>query len=126
MKRTARSTARGFGGDMRSLGVSLDALTAAREGASGARGTSTKAKAKARLVAAETARAQAVLAHPTFRANPIAAISNHIVSGRERERDESGAKPRGESSASARERDKPNRRGGGGGRAQLVELKRST
>lgn len=130
MKRVGRSVSRAFGGDMRSLAASLDAATNARGNASGSRGTSTKAKAKARLVAAETARAQAVLAHPTFRANPIAAISNHIITGIERERssasaDGSRAKSRAEPSGPKRERDKPKRRAGGG-RAQLIELKRST
>jgi hypothetical protein len=38
-----------------------------------------RTKQRTRLCASETGRMQAVLAHPEFRSNPIAAISNHIV-----------------------------------------------
>lgn len=38
-----------------------------------------RAKARTKLAATESQRMQQVLAHPTFRENPIAAISNHIA-----------------------------------------------
>ena len=38
-----------------------------------------RSKARTKLVESETGRMQAVLSHPQFQANPIAAISNHIV-----------------------------------------------
>lgn len=60
---------------------------AAGGGVTGVTGVTTKVRAakvlrsaaRTRLVEMETGRMQAVLSHPQFRANPIAAVSNHIV-----------------------------------------------
>lgn len=82
MKKTSAKRGRGTMADMRALSMSL-ADVAARDERTGMAVTvkTPTAKKRAALVARETTRMQAVLAHPTFRSNPIAAISNHIISG---------------------------------------------
>ncbi|OUS49147.1 ribosome biogenesis protein SLX9-domain-containing protein [Ostreococcus tauri] len=82
MKRLSSGRKKSLGTDMKSLELSL--ADVGRNGAARARVRATTAKTRAKLVARETTRMQAVLEHPTFKSNPIAAISNHIVSGIER------------------------------------------
>ena len=82
MKRLSSGRKKSLGTDMKSLELSLADI--GRNGAVSATVRATTAKTRAKLVARETTRMQAVLEHPTFKSNPIAAISNHIVSGIER------------------------------------------
>ena len=82
MKKIGAKRGRGTTVDVRALSMSLAEVAGAGAGRTMGRAAKpTTAKRRAALVARETTRMQAVLAHPTFRSNPIAAISNHIISG---------------------------------------------
>uniref|UniRef100_A0A7R9TSN5 Ribosome biogenesis protein SLX9 n=1 Tax=Micromonas pusilla TaxID=38833 RepID=A0A7R9TSN5_MICPS len=77
-----------------------------------------RTKQRTRLCASETGRMQAVLAHPEFRSNPIAAISNHIVAALKA--NGGGAKPdRAAATAGGGEGD-----AGGGGAKKRREKKK--
>lgn len=54
-----------------------------------------RAKARTKLVESETGRMQAVLSHPQFQANPIAAISNHIAATLKKDAASKPVAPRG-------------------------------
>ena len=84
MKKTSNARGKGTMADMRALSMSLAEVVG--DGGVGLATTAKRSKTptarrRAALVSKETTRMQAVLAHPTFRSNPIAAISNHIISG---------------------------------------------
>ena len=80
-----------------------------------------RTKQRTRLCASETGRMQAVLAHPEFRSNPIAAISNHIVAALKA--NGGGAKPdRAAATAGGGEGDAGG--GGGGGAKKRREKKK--
>lgn len=77
--------------DMKTLSLSLADLVGGA--GSGKRTKTPTAKRRAALVSNETTRMQAVLSHPQYKANPIAAISNHILSGLAADSDARGNKP---------------------------------
>ena len=84
MKKTSNARGKGTMADMRALSMSLAEVVG--DGGVGLATTAKRSKTptarrRAALVSKETTRMQAVLSHPTFRSNPIAAISNHIISG---------------------------------------------
>jgi hypothetical protein len=82
MKKIGKKSGRGTTVDVRALSMSLADVAATGGGRGMGNGAKTPtARRRTALVARETTRMQAVLAHPTFRSNPIAAISNHIISG---------------------------------------------
>ena len=86
MKRDATKKSKGLKTDMKTLSLSLADIVASGGKSPGRSGKSLKtktktAKARTALVRDETTRMQHVLAHPQFKSNPIAAISNHIVTG---------------------------------------------
>ena len=83
MKKTSNARGKGTMADMRALSMSLAEVVG--DGGVGLATTAKRSKTptarrRAALVSKETTRMQAVLSHPTFRSNPIAAISNHIIS----------------------------------------------
>lgn len=86
MKRESSKKSKGLKTDMKTLSLSLADIVANGGKSPGKLGKSLKtrtktAKARTALVRDETTRMQHVLAHPQFKSNPIAAISNHIVTG---------------------------------------------
>ena len=90
-------------------------------GAKGRKVRVMRGKQRTRLCASETGRMQAVLAHPEFRSNPIAAISNHIVAALKA--NGGGAKPdRAAATAGGGEGDAGG--GGGGGAKKRREKKK--
>jgi len=77
--------------DMKTLSLSLADIVG---GAGSVKRTKTPtAKRRTALVSNETTRMQAVLSHPQYKANPIAAISNHILTGLAADAEARGNKP---------------------------------
>lgn len=83
MKKTSNARGKGTMADMRALSMSLAEVVGdggVALATTAKRSKTPTARRRAALVSKETTRMQAVLSHPTFRSNPIAAISNHIIS----------------------------------------------